>query len=233
MKRTIPISLWIICLALPGFPLRAETRLSVRHDHGLRSCRGELVFSEQQVEYITTNKKDARVWKYADIQQVGLLSEKKISVVSYEDQKLAFGKDKRFRFGLLEGAIPESLWSFLQTRLSRPLVSERIPTGIVSKAEIPVKHQHALGGCQGVLKIGELFVIYETPDKQDSRIWRFEDISSMGSTGPFQLRLTSMERTGWEIGGEKNFIFDLKRRLESDVYDFIWWKINGPKISLK
>ncbi len=233
MKRTISISLWIICLVLIGFPLNAETRLYVRHDHGLRSCSGELVFGDQQVEYITTNKKDARVWKYEDIQQVGLLGEKKISVVSYEDRKIAFGKDKRFDFELLDGTVPESLWNFLPTRLTRPLVSERIPTGIASKFEIPVKHQHALGGCQGILRIGEHFVVYETPDKEDSRIWRFEDLSSMGSTGSFQLRLTSMERTGSEISSEKNFIFELKRRLEPDVYDFIWWKINGPKISLK
>jgi hypothetical protein len=39
-----------------------------------------------------------------------------------------------------------------------------------------------------------------------------------------------MERTGSEISGEKNFIFDLKQRLEPNVYDFLWWKVNGPQI---
>jgi hypothetical protein len=71
---------------------------------------------------------------------------------------------------------------------------------------------------------------YETTNKEDSRLWRYDAISSMGSTGPFQLRLTTMERTGSEISGEKNFIFDLKQRLEPNIYDFLWWKINGPQI---
>ena len=40
-----------------------------------------------------------------------------------------------------------------------------------------------------------------------------------------------MERTQGEHGAEKNFIFDLKRRLDPDVYDFLWGKINLPRIN--
>ena len=68
-------------------------------------------------------------------------------------------------------------------------------------------------------------------DQSDSRIWRYEDLSSIGSTGPFQLRLSTMERTQGEYGAEKNFIFDLKRRLDPEIYDFLWRKINLPRIN--
>jgi hypothetical protein len=112
-------------------------------------------------------------------------------------------------------------------------VSAVIPELPPAKYQLPVKHQHTLGGCQGTLEIGEQQVVYKTSHQSDSRVWRYEDLSSIGSTGRFQLRLTTMERTGGEYGAEKNFIFDLKRHLEPEVYDFIWGKINLPRISSK
>jgi hypothetical protein len=178
------------------------------------------------VEYRTSHKKDARVWKYEDIQQLGLLSPKKIVLLTYEDRKIEFGKDRSFNFELTEGMVPESLLSFLQERLPKPLVSGIVPTGMPTKFEFPVKHQHTFGGCQGTLEISEHYVVYKTSDKAHSRLWRYEDLSSIGSTGPFQLRLSTMERTSGEFGSEKNFIFDLKRRLDPVTYDFIWWKLN-------
>ena len=164
----------------------------------------------------------------SDIQQLGTDWDKKISIVTYEDRKLQFGKDKVFNFELTEGTVPPSLWRSLQARLTKPLVSAVIPKLPEAKYQLPVKHQHALGGCQGTLQSGEQYVVYETTHKSDSRIWRYEDPSSIGSTGPFQIRLSSMERTNGEHGAEKNFIFDLKRRLDPEIYDFLWGKINLP-----
>jgi len=227
-KRILVLAFAMCSYLTPALP--AESRFQVKHEHGIGSCRGELVFNEDTVEYVTSHKKDARTWKYVDIQQLGLVSDKKISLVTYEDRKLQFGKDKLFHFELTEGTIPPPLWTSLQARLTKPLVSAVIPELPPAKYEIPVKHQHTLGGCQGTLEIGEQEVIYKTSHQSDSRVWRYEDLSSIGSTGPFQLRLSSMERTGGEFGGEKNFIFDLKRRLDPEVYDFLWKKIHLPRI---
>jgi hypothetical protein len=230
MRRGIFLSLWVLGLTLiPTFA--EEMRFQVKHDHGLRSCRGELVFREDGVDYLTSHKDDARTWNYVDIQQLGLKGDKKISVVTYEDRKLQFGKDKIFNFELTEGAIPPALAGTLQTRLTKPLVSALIPELSAPRYQVPVKHQHALGGCQGRLEIGELHLAYRSSHLSDSRIWRYEDLSSIGSTGPFQLRVSTMERTQGEHGAEKNFIFDLKRRLDPDVYDFLWGKINLPRMS--
>jgi hypothetical protein len=232
MYRQIFLSVFLLGSALlPGFA--EETRFQVKHDHGIKSCRGELVFREDEMEYVTSHKKDARTWKYVDIQQLGLVGQKKVSVVTYEDRKLQFGKDKLFNFELMEGTIPASLWNSLQARLTKPLVSAVIPELPQAKYQLPVKHQHAMGGCQGTLEIGEQQLVYRTSHQPDSRIWRYEDLSSIGSTGPFQLRLSTMERTNGEYGAEKNFVFDLKQRLDKEVYDYIWWKINGRDINGK
>ena len=80
--------MFLLLLVLSSTLMLAEdTRLQVKHDHGLRSCRGELVFRDDGVEYVTSHKEDARTWNYVDIQQLGLKSDKKISVVTYEDRK--------------------------------------------------------------------------------------------------------------------------------------------------
>jgi hypothetical protein len=112
------------------------------------------------------------------------------------------------------------------------MVSALIPASIKAIYEIPVKHQHVFGGCQGTLGIGDQYVVYRTSNKSHSRVWRYEDLSSIGSTGPFQLGLSTLERTGGEYGSEKNYIFDLKHRLDPTAYDFIWWKLNGPQFAL-
>jgi hypothetical protein len=230
MRKGMFLSLLVLGVTLFQV-LAEETRFQVKHDHGLRSCRGELVFRDDAVEYLTSHKKDARTWNYVDIQQLGLMSDREISVVTYEDSKLQLGKDKIFNFELTEGSIPPALAAALQARLTKPLVSAVIPELPAAKYQLPVKHQHALGGCQGNLEIGEHEVVYKTSHSSDSRIWRYEQLTSIGSTGPFQLRLSGMERTNGEYGAEKNFIFDLKRRLDPEIYDFLWRKINLPRIS--
>ena len=230
MKRhsiLLLVGFYFSCSPLLG----AEIRIKVKHDHGVKSCQGELVFGDTGIEYVTSHTKDARAWKFEEIQQLGLLGPKKISLLTYEDQKLEFGKDKIFNFELTGGVIPESLGVFLEGKLTRPLVTELIPVDIHAQYQIPVKHQHTFGGCQGTLEISEHYIAYKTSDKDHSRLWRYEDLSSMGSTGPFQLRLSTLERTGGENGSEKNYIFTLKRRLEQKISDFIWWKLNGPQIA--
>jgi hypothetical protein len=126
MRRQIFLSLLVLgCSLFPAFA--EESRFQAKHDHGIRSCRGELVFRDDRMDYVTSHKKDARTWKYVDIQQLGLVGNRKVSVVTYEDRKLQFGKDKIFNFELTEGTIPPSLWNSLQARLTKPLVSALIP----------------------------------------------------------------------------------------------------------
>jgi len=231
MKRHV-VYCWLAWSLIAVSPLRAEEfRFPVRHDHAIGSCRGELVFKEDGVEFLTPHRKHARTWKYEDIQQIGLLGPQTVSILSYEDNRWKLGKDRNFRFELAEGEIPSSLWTMLQAKVARPLVSAIIPPGIHLRFRIPVKHERGFAGTHGSLEISDQHVVYRTDAKKDSRIWRYQDISSIGTTGPYQLRLTSMERVQGESGGERNFVFALKRKLDPEIYDFLWWKINGPMLS--
>jgi hypothetical protein len=208
-----------------------EIRFPVRHDHTFGSCQGELIFKEDGVDFITPEKKHARAWKYEDIQQLGMLSPQEIVILTYEDRKWELGRDRDFRFQVTKGTIPPSLATRLRARLARPLISALLTPESTPEYQIPVKHERGFSGSQGVLEVSDQFLLYRTDAKGDSRAWRYEDIASIGTTGPYQLRLTSMDRVQGEYGGDRNFVFTLKRKLDPKIYDYIWWKINGPQIS--
>jgi hypothetical protein len=233
MKR-VALSLWFAGLLLVSSALQAqEVRFPVRHGRLLRDRTGELIFAETGIEYRTKDKGDARTWKYEDIQQLGLLSPKELTIITYEDSKWKLGKDLFYRFTITTGEITPALWTQLQAKLKRPVVSALIPPNTAPKFTIPVKHLRGFSGTQGMLEIGDEYIIYKTAVPKDSRIWRYQDISSVGTTGPYQMRLTSMDRAENESGGERNFVFSLKEQLAPEAYDFIWEKINRLTINGK
>jgi hypothetical protein len=233
MKR-VALGLWFGVLLLVGSALQAqEVRFLVRHVRLLQDRPGELIFDETGIKFRTQDKGDARTWKYEDIQQLGLLSLKELTIVTYEDSKWKLGKDLFYRFIITNGELTPSLWTQLQSKFKRPVVSALIPPDIVARFTISVKHLRGFMGTQGRLDIGDEYIIYKTAVPKDSRIWRYQDISSVGTAGMYQMRLTSMDRAENESGSERNFIFSLKERLAPEAYDFIWWKINGPQIMKK
>ncbi len=232
--KIIALSLCLGGLLLVSATLQAqEVRFPVRHDRLLRDRIGELIFGETGIEYRSKAKGDSRAWKYEDIQQLGLLSPKELTIITYEDSKWKLGKDLFYRFTITTGEMTPALWTQLQAKLKRPVVSALIPPDIAPKFTIPVKHLRGFGGTQGMLEISDEYIIYKTAVPKDSRIWRYHDISSVGTTGPYQIRLTSMDRAENESGGERNFVFSLKERLAPEAYDFIWEKINRRTIDGK
>jgi hypothetical protein len=218
--------LWVVPFARAG-----EIRFDVRHIHTLRSCQGGLTFTDVSVEFSAPRGKHSRSWSYTDIQQIGLLGPGRVSILTYEGRKLKLGKDRLFEFEILGGAADSRLAAFLSGKVGRPLVSALPADTGTPVHTILVRHRRVLGGgSQGRLELSEQYVSFRSDTPSDSRIWRYGDISSVGTTGPFQLRLTTPERVRGEIGEERDFVFDLKSRLDAAAYDFIWWKINGPQI---
>ncbi len=157
MKRA-SLGLWFAGLLLVCSALQAqEVRFPVRHDRLLRDRTGELIFSETGIEYRTKDKGDARTWKYEDVQQLGLLSPKELTILAYQDSKWKFGKDLFYRFKITEGEMTPALWTELQAKLKRPVVSAIIPPDIAPNihdpGETPAgirRHAGNAGDCRGV-----------------------------------------------------------------------------------
>jgi hypothetical protein len=228
----IMMKLVLTLLIFAAFPARGfalDLRLQVRHDHLVKECRGELVFTDQAVEYRTPNAKHARVWKYEDIQQLGLVSPREVVVLTFEDRAVELGRDRRFRFELTAGEVPAWLPASLQPLLTRPLVSGFVPADWRPLYRVPVRRRGFWRGSQGMLEIAEDYIVYRTSDQNQSRVWKVDDILYIGSTGPFELRVSALERTGGQAGGARNFVFDLKQRLDPKAYDLLWDRINRPQ----
>ena len=100
---------------------------AVRHHHLLRDCRGTLKISAFGVEYQSSHPKDARKWKFEELQTIEVNSPSRISLVTYEDQKRYAGKDRVFEFELLTEKAKPELSMFLLQHVKRPMVLSVLP----------------------------------------------------------------------------------------------------------
>jgi hypothetical protein len=214
----------LACSLLVAGTAWAES-FQVEHDHFWRSCRGNLVFGENTVEFIAGDKEHSRLWKYEDIQQLAIAAGR-ISILTYDTRKIEFGGDQIFNFKVLSGTLSDQFRREIAKKLARPLVSGIVPEQMDTRFSIPARHRLVLNDSQGVLEFGEESVVYRSQEPKDSRVWRYDDLLAIGSTGPYQLRIGALQKTGGEYGEEKNYVFDLKRRITPEEYDFIWGKIN-------
>jgi hypothetical protein len=229
MKRLNTILLVIAFLAAGN--AWAET-FEVQHDHFWHSCKGKLVFGEGTVEYITEHNEKELNWKYEDIQQLAIASGR-ISILTFKSRGIKFGADQVFNFKVLSGKLTDEFRTAMERKLTRPLVSSIVPEQKLVRFSIPARHRLFLSSSQGVLEFGDDYLVYRSAGKEASRVWRYDELLSIGSTGPFQLRIGALQKTGGEFGEETNYVFDLKRRLAAEEYDFIWEKINRRTIAGK
>lgn len=216
----------------------------VEHDHLWGRCEGELVFGDGAVTYKASKPEHATTWKYEDIQQLEI-DEGHIAILSYDTRRRDLGRDRVFRFKVLQHAPDAAFRTEMEGKLARPLVSGILPEGLGVKFSIPARHRRFAGSTQGVLEFSDDYVIFRADGKADgndggktveknteasSRVWRYGELLSLASTGPFRLRVGAMEKTGGEYGEEKPYNFDLKRRLTEAESDFLWEKINRPHL---
>jgi hypothetical protein len=198
----------------------------VEHQHTFRNCRGTLTITSDKIEYKTTHKKDSRAWRYIDIRQIKIASPTALEIVTYEDQRRTIGRDRIFQFRLLEGQITQEVSALLMTKTTHPLVTSVMPmTGGSPTFEMPVKHLHTVGGCEGVLRIYSDRVTYESTDMPtDSRYWRYADIQNFGHPTRYRFEITTFEDK--LAGPTKVYNFQLKEEFPALAYDYLWLRVN-------
>src|ERR1039458_1176359 len=177
------------CLILAA-PLDSATQFAARDEHLRGGCAGVMTVDENGVSF-TGAKKHAWSWKYEDIQQLRL-SPESIYILTYKDSKLRLGKDREYNF---TGKIPaEELYALLKDRMDQRFVAA-VGQGIgLPSWSVPVKHLRPIVGSEGTLAFGADAIVYSTPAKTESRTWRYSDIENIGSSGPFQLTITTLEK---------------------------------------
>ena len=217
MSRWIHGSIVAVFITSLGF---GQT-LQVRHDHDpWGGCEGELVISDLGIEYKTEKEKHSRNWAWADIQTVDRYSPHKFTVLTYADQTILLGRDQPFDFTVLEGDdLDDETFAVILQNLPRPVVDRAPKEAKTIVYEVPVKHLHTFGGCEGTLRFGKDQITYETDHKKDARSWRRDrEVVGVWSVNRYDLEIQVYERDGGDFNRTRNFRFQLKEPLNKSYY---------------
>lgn len=231
-----------LILVLALWPAAAETfRYEVRHHAPARRLLGKtrlgvLEIGDTGVVFRETGKSKKPLHlnvAFRDIQQL-MLEPGELTIRLYDDSSVwKLGADKVFRFDRPKAGDFAAMDGFLRARLDQKYVSavprEQPPAEVLW--EVAVKHHRAVKGSQGVLRVGKDWISYTTKEEGDSRTWRFEDIENISVTPPYELILTTYERSRYHYGGFKDFRFQLKQRLEEGRYQQLWKALNRDRQS--
>lgn len=167
-------------------------------------------------------------WDYQDIQQLKI-APKSLTVLTYKDNKWKLGADREYEFDLVSEKTFQDVYPLLKNRLDQRFVAALIERPASTIWEIPVKHLVRFGGNDGVLRVGTDSIVYSSEQKNASRIWRYEDIDNISSSGPFELTITTFERAKMDYGSRKQFNFQLKQRLAEARFNDLWLRLNQSK----
>jgi hypothetical protein len=211
--------LLLVVLLLLANPAAAQT-FSVIHVKTLhRDERGKIEITDKGIEFQAASKKHSRFWKYEDIQYFDRQSEKEFAILSYEDQHLLLGMDKEYRFRITDGALTDDIFHRLEDRLGRSATNRVVPEISGVEYEIPAKHLHTFGGCEGTLKFTKDTIYYVTSDKKDARVWRLSpDIQSVWSADPYRLEIFAYDNNRREFSHTRDYQFELKKPLDPSYY---------------
>jgi hypothetical protein len=210
----------------------AEFRYEVRHDHLYKGHAGTLVINDEGVSYQESGKKPEKLhhgkWSYQDIQELRV-SPDRMTVITYKDRKWALGADEVYEFELPSGQSFVPVYELLKNRLDRRFVAALADDQIPALWELPVKLLGAVTGSEGILRFASDHIVYKTDRAEASRTWRYQDIDNISTSDPYQLTLTTYEKSKAQYGSRKGFNFQLKQPLDEQRFNLVWRKLNQTK----
>lgn len=243
-KRTSAILIGLVLIIPAAFgqePLRYEvwhghSRLYSMPPHIKKTGNmGTLTISETGISFEESYKDGKKPkhphawqWKFDEIQQLTIFP-KQLKVLTYKDTWWKAGTDREYEFDLVSDGTPGGAYAFLKGRLDQRLIAGVESAPVTVLWEIPAKHLTRFGGDHGTLQVGDTEIVYKSGSKDDSRVWRYEDIDNISSSGPFQLSITTFERAKMQYGSEKGFNFQLKSKLSEARFNDLWLRLNRAK----
>ena len=198
-----------ICLVLAGAAWAQQIparEFPVRHQHLRKYCNGVLTVDAKGITFQGA-KHDTMIWAYEDIQQLTLERES-IHILSYKDSSLRLGRDITYNF---TGKVPSAeLYARWSTALDQRFVADLPEVGDRPGVKFPAKLLDFKKGTEATLVFAANLVGF------GAHTWRYSDIQSIASSGPFQLTLTTLE---------KQFRFQLKQPITESTYNQLWLDI--------
>lgn len=215
------IQVLAMMILFSGWGFSQSYTFKVRHDHNpWGKCLGEMTVSPSGLEFRSEDEDHTADWGWLDIQTVDRKSASEFTILSYQDQRRLIGRDRPFKFTVTEGAgLTDEVFHLVSVKLKNPVVdrvASRIETVLY---EVPVKHLHTFGGCEGILRFGPEMIVFESENGEDSRSWRKDtELKGVWSSGRYDLDIVVREREGGSFSGERRFRFQLKEPLDEEFY---------------
>jgi hypothetical protein len=213
-------------LALAAGMMHAQA-VEVRHKHLRHGGAGRLEVTEDGISFTEAGKgaKHSRAWKYQEIQQLELTADT-LRILTYEDQKWKLGLDREYLFDGLPADFAPKVYPDWRSRLDQRFIAAIPEKDLKPLWEIPAKLLATIQGSQGVLKVGEDRIVYETDQPGTSRTWRYSDVENVSSAGRFDLSIQTREHHSSINSGSREFRFQLKRPLDEGRYNDLWRRLN-------
>jgi hypothetical protein len=199
-------------LSAATFPVTLEKTL-------WRDEKGTVEINDQGITYTAAKKKHSRSWQWLDIQYFDRISLSEFVVLTYQDDRLLLGRDKQYRFRILQGELSDTTFQSISAHLKRPVTDRVTPATITARYMIPVKHDRAFGGSEGELEFTDDAIYYITKQAPDGRAWRTDrDIVSVWSDDPYRLEIRAYDNNRREFSRTATYKFDLKEKLDPEFY---------------
>ena len=198
----------------------AETALEVIHKNTLwPDGKGVLKITEEAIEFEAEDIERSRRWVYRDIRFLDRVSPSEIILLTYGDVEWQLGRDKRYRFLITSGEFTEPEFNRISAKIGKPVANRAFAVPSERRYEIPVKHPHRFGGCEGRLLFTENRIFYEAGNERHSREWVLgRDVESVWSADPYQFEMHVYEGGRRRFSKTRIFRFDLKQELDEGLY---------------
>ena len=210
----------------------AAEQAEVRHRHLHGGETGIMRVTQEGIAFDESGKKKehSRKWAWTDIQQVELRRDS-LTILTYEDNKWNSGRDIQYNFDRVPEDFILQIRSTLRYNLRGRLV-EMTPRSASAETEwkMPAKLSRAgWRGANGVLTVGPGDVAFQASRPEDSRTWSVADIESVATSGPYDLAITTIERSGFTRASGREFRFNLKEPLDPARYQELWTRVERSK----
>ncbi|MDE0623153.1 MAG: hypothetical protein OXH83_15945 [Bryobacterales bacterium] len=224
-------TLLLLALSLAGAEttFEAKWKKAVRPDVG-----GTLGIHEDGITF-QPEKETKRVleWSFEDVQHFDRTGPTEVAIQSYSDSISRLGRDRWYRFVLVDGTFPDELHARVVDRIGRPATDRVVREPADAEVAIPAKNVRLLRGSEGMLYFTPEWVIYSTERRGHSRAWRLDrDVEAVWSSDPYRLEVHV-------LGGSEAFArqtdvyrFSLKQRLDRSYYDGLRMKLHSLRNSL-
>lgn len=223
-------TLLLLALPLAG----AETSFEAKWKKSLRpDVDGTLSVYEEGIRFQPRKEtKQALEWSFEDVQHLDRASPTEVAIQSYSDSVARLGRDRWYRFVLVDSTFPDDLHARVVNRIGRPATDRVAREPADAEVAIPAKNVRLLRGSEGVLYFTPEWVVYSTGRRGHSRAWRLDrDVEAVWSSDPYRLEVHV-------LGGSEAFArqadvyrFSLKKPLDRSYYDGLRIKLHSLRNS--